>query len=370
MKYQFSICRTISTFVILFIIVASIMVGTSSNLFINVPQLLIPIGLCFFMMLAVYGIEYLKFIPHSLRILFCMPLEPNQRFAQIALFGSRSVIGAGLIGMVIGIIQLLSNLAGPWGLGYGMAISLVCPFYTIVISEVFFAIVYQSFKDAKTQPKSNTTLPFFNAGLPIITILFSLAIFIILLLCTMDFTRPDTTATIQNMNKFRTDCPKAAYWLDYDTEHIVDIRSDITLWMGNTGVLHFEALPKTYTIDKVIQHANANGWTYHLSVKLTEEHFDAYSTDSYLDDFSSEAYKAAQVIRQLKRIEYFQNNGCTILAFETGNFQGWASYIIISNDLSEMLVFFNSPQHPDQPHEFWLPEGFTELNKIQTEQEK
>ncbi len=179
MKYQFSICRTISTVAIIFILVRIISAASSSQIFLNIRPLFIPIGLCFFMMLAVYEIEFLKFIPHTLRILFCKPLEPNPRLAQIALFGSRSAIGAGLIEMLVALIQMLRNLSDPSGIGIGMAASLICPFYAIVISELFFGIVYQTFKNTQIKAKDIDTLPLTNVGLPLITILFLLSIFFI-----------------------------------------------------------------------------------------------------------------------------------------------------------------------------------------------
>ena len=150
-------------------------------MFINIPSFVFTLGLCFFMMLAVYEIEFLKFISQAVRVFFCKPLEPNPRLAQIALFGSRSIVGAGLMGMLIGIIQILSNLSDPHGIGVGMATALTCPLYAIVISEIAFAIVHQSYKESKSSKDDNSTLPFVNAGLPLLIVLFMLTTFFILL---------------------------------------------------------------------------------------------------------------------------------------------------------------------------------------------
>ena len=186
MKYQFSICRTIATIFIIAFSIFIIATGAGARMFINIPSLVITIGLCFFMMLTVYEIEFLNFIPHAVYIFFCKPLVPNPRYAQIALFGSRSIIGAGLIGMIIGMIRMLSNLSDPSDIGVGMATALTCPFYAIIASEIFFAIVHQSFKQTKGEVKGNNTLPLINAGLPLLIILFSFSIFLILVLSFAD----------------------------------------------------------------------------------------------------------------------------------------------------------------------------------------
>ncbi len=181
MKYQFSICRTMSTLVILLILAGAILLGGSYRMFVHVPTFAITFGLCFFMLLCVYETEFLKFIAAAFRILFCKTLEPHPRFAQIALFGSRAIIGVGLIGMLIGLIQMLSNLSDPQGIGIGMATAFVCPLYSIIISEVFFAIAYQSFKDSQDKQEKNAVLPIVNAGLPLVIILFIISTFGILL---------------------------------------------------------------------------------------------------------------------------------------------------------------------------------------------
>ena len=182
MKYQFSICRSVSTFCIFAIFSFTLTAGGNPLAFIHIPSFLFPCGICFFMMLIVYGMEFLRFILRALQIFVCKPLESNPRFVQIALFGSRSVVGAGVIAMVIGLVQMLQNLSSPDQIGAGMAIALLSPFYAIILSEIFLAIIYQSFKDSADNTDQKATLPLANAALPLLIILLSVVTFSILML--------------------------------------------------------------------------------------------------------------------------------------------------------------------------------------------
>jgi flagellar motor component MotA len=187
MKYQFSICRTLSSFFIVFLLVFTIYIGGGGYAFIHIPSFIITGGLAFFITLAVYELEFLKFIINALRLFVCKPTEPNPRFAQIALFASRSIIGAGVIAMIIGLVQMLQHLSDPSQIGAGMAVALLSPFYGILISEICLVVIYQSFKDIQTKQENNKTLPIINAGLPLLAILFTICVFMTLLISFSEF---------------------------------------------------------------------------------------------------------------------------------------------------------------------------------------
>lgn len=166
---KFSPCRLIGLIGVIFIIVGSIAVGVGGQLFINLPSLVFALGITFFLLLATFGKDFLKFIPNALVTLVSSPQNPNPRFAEIAAFGSRYVVGAGVIGALIGLIQILSNLSDPSGIGIGMAVALLTPFYAIVASEIFFAYLYKAYSDgSKTEKKEPLSLR--NIALPSIVV--------------------------------------------------------------------------------------------------------------------------------------------------------------------------------------------------------
>ena len=119
---KFSPCRLIGLAGVLIVIVGAILIGGGALMFIHIPSMAIMFGITFFVLLATFGTDFLKFIPQSILTLVSRNSKPNLRFAEIALFASRYVIGAGLIGMVIGLIQMLRNLSSPEQIGSGMAV--------------------------------------------------------------------------------------------------------------------------------------------------------------------------------------------------------------------------------------------------------
>ena len=177
---KFSFCRLIGLAGAMFLIGGAIAVGAGAGMFINLPSLAITLGVTFFMLLAAFGKDFLRFIPDGLATLICTPQEPNPRFAEIAGHGARYVIGAGVIGTMIGMIQMLSNLSDPSGLGVGMATCLLTIFYAIITSELLFAYLHKSYSQGN---KIETTkpLPARNIAIPgIVTSILMIAFLIML----------------------------------------------------------------------------------------------------------------------------------------------------------------------------------------------
>lgn len=162
---KFSPCRLIGLIGVLFLIVGSIAVGAGATMFINIPSAVITLGITFFMLLAAFGTDFLRFIPDGLATLVCTPGKPNPRFAEIAAHGARYVVGAGIIGTMIGIIQMLSNLSNPSGLGVGMACALLTIFYAIITSELLFAYLHKAYSDG-SETETTKPLPVRNIGMP------------------------------------------------------------------------------------------------------------------------------------------------------------------------------------------------------------
>lgn len=183
---KFSPCRLIGFAGVLFIIIACIAVGTGALLFINIPSLIVTFGITFFMLLAAFGTDFLRFLPNAFLTLVSKNPKPNPRFAEIALHASRYIIGAGLIGTLIGLIQMLSNLSDPSGIGVGMACALLTIFYAIIASELFFAFLYKAYSDGN-KPNQTKPLPLKNIALPTGAISLILIAFFVMLISFADF---------------------------------------------------------------------------------------------------------------------------------------------------------------------------------------
>ena len=183
---KFSPCRLIGFIGVTFIILGCIALGAGAPLFINLPALMAVFGIAFFALLATFGTDFLKFIPESLLNFVSTNPQPNPRYAEIALFTSRYIIGAGIIGMLIGLIQMLSNLSDPSGIGVGMATALLTTFYAIIASEIFCAFLYKIYSTGDQHPLTKP-LPLKNAVLPTVTTALILIAFFAMLISFANF---------------------------------------------------------------------------------------------------------------------------------------------------------------------------------------
>jgi len=177
---RFSPCRLIGLLGVLFVIVGAIVLGGSALAFIHMPSIVFMFGVTFFILLATFGTDFLRFIPQSMLTFVSLDAKPNPRFAEIALFASRYIIGAGLIGLLIGLIQMLQNLSDPASLGMGMAVALLTVFYAIVLSEIFCAFLYKAYSDGDELAHSKP-LPLKNAATAAIGTALTLIVFFVLL---------------------------------------------------------------------------------------------------------------------------------------------------------------------------------------------
>lgn len=187
-KRHFSLHHTIAFFGVAVLILAPILIGGGGDLFFNVPALMITYGLTFFLLLGNFGNAFLKFIPDSILTLVSRPTTPIPLFAEIARFGSRYVIGAGLIGTLIGFIQMLSGMSDPSSIGAGMATSLLTTFYAIIASEVFFAFLYKAYSGNE---EGSGPLLLKNIGIPVVILAWLVITFFTMLLSFSDYSGMD-----------------------------------------------------------------------------------------------------------------------------------------------------------------------------------
>ena len=177
---RFSPCRLIGLGGVVIVIAGAILIGGGAQVFIHIPSMAITFGITFFVLLATFGTDFLKFIPESILTFVSSNSKPNLRFAEIALFASRYIIGAGLIGMVMGLIQMLRNLSRPEQIGSGMAVALLTAFYAIVASEIFCAFLYKAYSE-KDESAQNRPLPVRNAAMAATVTALTLILFFVLI---------------------------------------------------------------------------------------------------------------------------------------------------------------------------------------------
>lgn len=187
-------------------------------------------------------------------------------------------------------------------------------------------------------------------------------IFIALFLLFINFIAmvpPEITPKVFNAYKFKKACSKAVFWLDYDREHIIELQSQKFLWLGCQGAIHYRSQPGTYPPKKVVEYAKQYGWTYHFPVTLYKTDFEKYDNNPDTEEYGN----IQEVIHILSRSQMILKDDCIVLMFETGNFNGYASYIMISDKEDEMIVFYDNINTPDPPAKFWVLPCFEELSK-------
>ena len=156
-RRTFSITRSVATFGVPFSIIGSILLLDSNVLaFIYLQALFLVVGLPFFLLLGSHGKKFIEFLPEALKTFFLDPQEQNPNFAQIARDGEKFALAAGMIGVVIGLINLLGNLADPANIGPAMAMSLLSIAYGIIFSECFFAVVARAYQATQSESTSET----------------------------------------------------------------------------------------------------------------------------------------------------------------------------------------------------------------------
>jgi len=175
---KLSVCRILSTTMACFLFMGSIILGGGAGFF-NIPCFMITCGMTFFLLLGVFGKAFLVFIPDAFLTLFTVSSIPNPKFADIAKTGSRFIIGTGVLGTLIGLIQMLRNLDDPSAIGAGMAVALLTSLYAIFMSEIVFAFLYKAYSLSGEEEKPNGILPLTNIGIPVILLAWILTSFFV-----------------------------------------------------------------------------------------------------------------------------------------------------------------------------------------------
>jgi flagellar motor component MotA len=125
---------------------------------IDIPSFVFVFGITFFMLLANFGKDFLKFIPDSILSISSTP-QPNERYAEIAKYGNWYAITAGVIGTILNMIFFFQGLDDPCRIGMGMGVSLLCFFYGLMLAELYFAYQYRTYLGGNTYNGNKTLSP-------------------------------------------------------------------------------------------------------------------------------------------------------------------------------------------------------------------
>ncbi len=178
---KFSLSRSIAVVLMLFPIGFLLTAVDGIGMFVNIPALLLTGGFVFLLLLGTFGTDFLKFLPDSILTLFSTPSQPIPRYADIARFGSRYAVAGAAIATFISFIQMLNNLSDPSGIGIAMASALAPILYALVLSEVFFAMLYKVYSDGG-EPKDSPPLATRTPAIAMIVLGALVASFVVMLM--------------------------------------------------------------------------------------------------------------------------------------------------------------------------------------------
>ncbi len=144
----FSPKHTIATLGASLLILMAIVMGGGAG-FVNVPSLMITFGISFSLLFGIHGRTFNAFLVDGFLTLFSTPpqREINKTYQQITVQFSRYVIGAGALGTLISLIQMLHNMTDPSAIGSGMSIALITVLYAVMASEIYLAFLYYAYAE-------------------------------------------------------------------------------------------------------------------------------------------------------------------------------------------------------------------------------
>ena len=131
--------KYISSVLVIGWVLWAILMGSPLSVFVDVNSILVVFGI-------VVGGSLFSFRSRDISAAFRLvwskgPLDPEKAGAAKRVFQrlSNLAIGAGFIGALIGLVQMLSNLEDPTAIGPAMAVALLTQFYGLLLAEFVFA---------------------------------------------------------------------------------------------------------------------------------------------------------------------------------------------------------------------------------------
>ena len=174
-------------FIIIALVVVGILFGGPLAGFVDLPSILIVGGFILGGALASFPFQYIfRTISQYLGNEKMDEQQAQKAHYFFSTLANRSLAG-GMVGTLIGLVNMLQNLDDPSAIGPAMAVALLCPFYGTLAGEVIFrsAAADCLFRADGVPLKSNrgaSTLLFH-----VLTLLLVLSAFFVMLLAFADF---------------------------------------------------------------------------------------------------------------------------------------------------------------------------------------
>ena len=155
---SFSIYRLIGVLGFTAMVIFLAVMGGGAG-FVHAPGIFIIFLSTFMLLLATFGHDYLKFLPDSFLTLFCIPVTPIPRYADICRFGSRYAIASSLITVFISYIGMLRHIDDPSSIGAGFSLIITPILYALILSEVVFVYLHKSYSDGEESNHPTPPIP-------------------------------------------------------------------------------------------------------------------------------------------------------------------------------------------------------------------
>lgn len=215
--------------------------------------------------------------------------------------------------------------------------------------------------------------------LPLFGLLLSASVWAIVLYVFAFLGPTGSAPNFLNRHKFIKQCPRSAFWLDYDPDHLEKLGVPALFSGSGASLLFVSAAEHAYEPENLIAFAQDHGWQYVGRAELKKSHLLDYIHFRHRTLNPSFPRSDPNVFENLYFIfannfgDIWLNDSCTALAFNSNHGAGVASYVFIENNQETMLVhgnadafipdvydltlpaIFRDPDHPD-PNIHYLPE--------------
>jgi flagellar basal body-associated protein FliL len=142
----------------------------------------IVLGVTWFALLATYGSYFLYFSGDSLLAMFGKR-PPNEKFVEIAKTGSRYALGAGFVGLILGLIVTLAHIDGVvLEVANHIGSSLIGLLLGVILSELWFpflALTYSAGQEPIHPPNYRRFL-FLGLSIPPLLVVAFFAVFVVM----------------------------------------------------------------------------------------------------------------------------------------------------------------------------------------------
>lgn len=137
---QYDLSRVLGLTTFSLLVVCAIALGGDFTLFVNIPSIIICLGGTITLSVIAYGFADIE----RACALLCYILTPTpilpERIRARDIRVLRGMIGhlyaAGVVGFVIGLVQILEYLDDTTLILHGLAVALLCPFYSLLGAEI------------------------------------------------------------------------------------------------------------------------------------------------------------------------------------------------------------------------------------------